>query len=179
MADKGPVTELDQRYSADGVSATPWARASDQLRDAEVFWITTVRPDGRPHVTPLLAVWLDEILHFCTGPQERKARNLASNPHCVLTTGHSDLDDGLDIVVEGIAVRIIDEDRLRRVADAYEAKYGTDWHFTVRDGAFRHGAESVREDDPGEAWVYEVAPVTAFGFAKGAYGQTRWRFDRT
>ncbi len=29
---------------------------------------STVRPDGRPHVTPLLAVWADDALHFCTGP---------------------------------------------------------------------------------------------------------------
>ena len=42
---------------------------------------------GRPHVTPLLAIWLDSALCFCTGASERKAKNLALNPHCIRTTG--------------------------------------------------------------------------------------------
>jgi hypothetical protein len=37
----------------------------------------TVRPDGRPQVTPVVAVWLDGAVHFTTGPTERKAHNLA------------------------------------------------------------------------------------------------------
>jgi hypothetical protein len=52
---------------------------------------STVRPDGRPHVTPLIAVWHAGALWFATGPEERKARNLAENPSCVLTPGRSDL----------------------------------------------------------------------------------------
>jgi hypothetical protein len=170
MAPKEPVAELDARYSADHASPTGWADARARLAVAEVYWLSTVRPDGRPHVTPLLCVWLDDALYFCTGPDERKARNLAANPHCVLTTGSSALSEGLDLVVEGDAVNVSDEAALRRIADAYEAKYGADWHFDVRDGAF-YG-------DGGRALVYEVAPSTAFGFGKGEYSQTRWRFDR-
>jgi hypothetical protein len=41
------------------------------------FWLSTARPDGRPHVTPFIAVWLDEALWFCTGADELKAKNLA------------------------------------------------------------------------------------------------------
>jgi hypothetical protein len=33
---------------------------------AEVHWLSTVRPDGRPHVAPLIAVWVDDALVFCT-----------------------------------------------------------------------------------------------------------------
>jgi hypothetical protein len=176
MAGREPAAELDARFSSDGATATPWERASGGLRDAEVFWLTTVRPDGRPHVTPLLAVWLDDALYFCTGPTERKARNLVRNPHCVLTTGCATLDEGLDLVVEGDAVRVTDDAGLVRVADAYLSKYGSDWHFAVRDGAFHHGPESLRGADPGEAWVYEVAPSRVFGFGKGEFSQTRWRF---
>ena len=61
-----------------------------------------------------------------------------------------------------------DDARLRRIADAYEAKYGSDWHFDVREDAF-HG-------QGGEALVFEVAPSTAFGFGNGVFSQTRWRF---
>jgi hypothetical protein len=167
-----PVDELDARYSSEGVDPIAWARARGQLEAAEVYWLSTVRPDGRPHVTPLLAVWLDRAMYFTTGPQERKARNLAGNPHCVLTTGSNALNEGLDLVVEGAAVRVTDDAVLRQVAGAYDGKYGSDWHFEARDGAFLH------PDGRNVALVFEVAPSTAFGFGKGKFSQTRWRFER-
>jgi hypothetical protein len=174
MAVANPVAELDGRFSSKGASPTAWAKASDQLERAEVFWISTVRPDGRPHVTPLIAVWLDGALHFCTGPDERKAKNLASNPNCILTTGCNVLDQGLDLVVEGVAVQVRDDARLQRVADAYVSKYGEEWRFAVRDGAFVHGAH---EDSL--ALVFEVAATKVLGFAKGdEFSQTRWRLRR-
>lgn len=163
-----PTTELDPRYSSEGAAATGWVQARAALAEAQLYWLSTVRTDGRPHVTPLMAVWLDGSLYFCTGATEQKARNLSGNPHCVLTTGCNTIDEGLDLVVEGEAVRVSDDAKLRRLADAYELKYGSDWHFEVRDGAF--------QGQGGEALVYEVAPVTAYGFGKGEFSQTRWRF---
>jgi hypothetical protein len=170
MTGEEPVAELDARFSSDDAAPTGWAEACGQLVTAEVYWLSTVRPDGRPHVTPLLSVWLDGALYFCTGTSERKARNLAHNPHCILTTGCNALGDGLDLVVEGDATRVSDDGELRPVADAYESKYGSDWRFAVRDGAF-HG-------EGGEALVYRVAPTTVFAFGKGEreFSQTRWRF---
>ncbi|GAA1424673.1 pyridoxamine 5'-phosphate oxidase family protein [Streptomyces thermospinosisporus] len=164
-----PETSLDPRYSDPTAAATPWSEAEALLNKAEHFWISTVRPDGRPHVTPLIAVWSDGALHLCTGPDERKARNLAANPHVVLTTGTSTWDTGFDLVVEGEAVRVTDDARLRELAAAWEAKYGSVWHFEVRDGYFDHG--------DGHALVFSVAPRCVFGFRKGEpFSQTRWRF---
>jgi uncharacterized pyridoxamine 5'-phosphate oxidase family protein len=172
--DTGPLTELDPRFSSGGATPTRWEDARGQLETAEVFWISTVRLDGRPHVTPLISVWLDGALYFCTGPDERKARNLARNPHCILTTGCNALDKGLDVVVEGKAALVSDEGQLRRIAEAYVLKYGENWRFEVRDGAFVHGAAP----EGSVALVYEVRPLTAFGFGKGdEFSQTRWRFD--
>lgn len=170
MAGQEPMAELDARYSSDGATPTGWAEARGRLESAQLYWLSTVRPDGRPHVTPLLSVWLDGALYFCTGPSERKARNLAHNPHCILVTGCNALDEGLDLVVEGDAAKVSDDATLRRTADAYESKYGSDWHFEVRDGAFLGPG--------GQALVYEVAPSTVFGFGKGEFSQTRWRFGR-
>ena len=76
---KEPLAELDARFSSPGVSPTRWAEGRRRLEEAEVYWLSTVRPDGRPHVTPLLSVWLDGAMYFCTGPSERKAKNLARN----------------------------------------------------------------------------------------------------
>lgn len=170
MIGSDPVGELDPRFSSEGATPARWKEARERLELAEVYWLSTVRPDGRPHVTPLIAVWLDGALSFCTGPSERKAKNLAVNAHCVVATGCNALAEGFDLVVEGEAVREHEETKLQRVAAAYEAKYGRDWHFDVCDGAF-FGAG-------GEALVFVVSPETVFGFRKGeAFGQTRWRFE--
>jgi hypothetical protein len=170
-----PITKLDARFSSEGAAPRGWSEAERGLEDAEVFWISTVRPDQRPHVTPLVAVWLDGALYFCTGPDERKAKNLARNPHCILTTGCNALGEGLDVVVEGDAVQVRDDAKLRRIAAEYVSKYGSDWCFEVRDGAFLH--DGAHEGSV--ALVFEVAPATAFGFGKGQeFSQTRWRFQR-
>ncbi|MBB0243671.1 pyridoxamine 5'-phosphate oxidase family protein [Streptomyces alkaliphilus] len=164
-----PTTELHPGFSEPGAAATPWPTALETVRAAEIFWLSTVRADGRPHVTPLLSVWVDDAPHFTTGPGERKALNLATNPHCVLTTGTNALGHGLDITIEGPAERVTDDEALRRIAHAYLAKYGSDWAFTARDGMLHH-------EEGGEALAFRIAPTTAFGFAKGTYSQTRWRF---
>ncbi|MER5751271.1 pyridoxamine 5'-phosphate oxidase family protein [Streptomyces sp. NPDC002088] len=170
MTDQEPQTSLDPRYSSPDAIPTPWPRAAGQLAAAEVYWLSTVRPDGRPHVTPLIGVWQEGALHFATGAQERKALNLATNPHVVLTTGSNAWAEGHDIVVEGEAVRVTDDARLRELARAWEEKYGPVWHFDVReDGAF--------QAKHGPAFVFAVTPRTAFGFGKGeSFSQTRWRF---
>jgi general stress protein 26 len=170
-----PVTELDPRFSGADATALPWSAASDLLETAELFWISTVRPDGRPHVTTLLAVWMEGALYFATGRAERKAKNLAENANVVLTTGCNTFA-GLDVAVEGEAIRQTDQAKLERVAAQYVAKYGEEWRFYVRDGAFYHGAAAL-VDDPGAAYVFEVTPKTVFGFGKGEpFSQTRWRF---
>jgi nitroimidazol reductase NimA-like FMN-containing flavoprotein (pyridoxamine 5'-phosphate oxidase superfamily) len=171
MAIKEPITEVEPQFSSENAPPTPWTEGRERLEKAEVYWLATVRPNGRPHVTPLIAVWLEGALYFCTGENERKAKNLMDNAHCILLTGCNVLnEEGLDLVVEGEAVRVSDEARLQRVAEAYEAKYGSDWRFSVRDGTFKGVEGNV-------ALVYEVSPTKAFGFGKGkSYSQTRWRF---
>jgi hypothetical protein len=134
--------------------------------------LSTVRSGGVPHVTPLLGIWLDGAFYFCTGSTERKAKNLARNPHCVLTTGRNGLDDSLDLVVEGEAATVDNEAELRSVADAYESKYGA--HLTAPHGTWFGLGDAIRR---GDSLVYRVAPSTAFGFGKGQqFSQTRWRF---
>lgn len=164
-----PNGRVDTRFSSEEAPATPWPDARAVLEQAEIFWCSTVRAHGRPHVTPLIAVWLDAALHICTGPQEQKARNIESNPHIVVMTGNNAFGEGLDVVVEGDAIRVSDDGRLRRIADAYESKYGAEWRFIVRDGAFEHG--------PGRALVFEIPPTAVFAYARGAsYSQTRFDF---
>ncbi|WP_245880733.1 pyridoxamine 5'-phosphate oxidase family protein [Streptomyces zhaozhouensis] len=161
-----PTATVAPEYSQPGARPTPWADVVELLRTAELYWLSTVRPDGRPHVTPLLAVWRDGRAYLVTGAEERKARNLAANPAVVLTTGRNLLSEGLDVVVEGTAARVVEPAVLRALADAYADKYGPDWAFGVGDG--------VLTQEAGEALLFEIVPSRAFGFAKGEYAQTRY-----
>lgn len=114
-------------------------------------------------------MWSDERLHFCTGPTEQKAVNLASDPRVVLLTGSNQWKQGLDVTVEGTAARISDDTRLRVLADLWRAKYQGDWDFAAKDGMFHH-------EGGGAAVVFEVAPTKVLAFAKGQFAQTRYRF---
>ena len=165
-----PVAELDPRFSTPGVEPTPWSRALQLLREAEIYWLSTVRADGRPGVTPLSAVVVDGEVYFGTGPTEQKARNLEHNRNVVLTTGCNGIDQGIDIVIEGVAQPVTDADRLQALADAYEAKYPGVFGFKVRDGGFW-------SDDGGDAVVFRIDRRKGFAFGKGdMFSQTRWRF---
>lgn len=167
MATRKPEGELDARFSDPASSPTSWAQVERMIRDAELFWISTVRPDGRPHVTPLPTVWQDGSIYFCTGAAEQKGVNLARNTKCALTTGNNAWKSGLDVVIEGTAIRVTDDALLRGLAKAWKTKYKGDWQFDVRDGAFHH--------DAGEALVFEVSPTKILAFAKGDFAQTRFR----
>jgi PPOX class probable F420-dependent enzyme len=167
------VTAEIHGCSEAGATPTPWRAALEQVNAADTFWLSTVRPDGRPHVTPLIAVWHDDAIWFTTGSDERKARNLSDNPAVVLTTGRSDLSgDSLDVVLEGRAEPVTDPARLHAVADTFTGKYGTaTWHFVVRDRAFSHAEAG------GRALVFRVRPVRGLGFRKGGHSsQTTWTF---
>jgi general stress protein 26 len=160
-----PVTQLDARFSDPEAQPTSWASAREALEGAQLSWISTVRADGRPHVTPLVAVWLDGALYFCTGPDEQKALNLAANPQVALTTGCNQWEQGLDVVVEGEARLVTDRPLLERLAAAWATKWDGSWQFEATDDGFRHEA--------GNALVYGVEPAKVLAFGKGPFSHTR------
>jgi general stress protein 26 len=162
-----PIPEFHPGFSESGAAPVPWSEVDRILNTAEIFWLSTVRADGRPHVTPLPAVWADGLLHICTGDQEQKAANLQRNPHCALTTGTNKLHAGLDVVVEGVAERITDHDRLVGLAALWKSRH--DWDYTVGEDTFDDGAGHT-------ALVFGVRPVKALAFGKAPHSQTRYRF---
>ena len=83
MPERMPRTA--QPFGATVALPTPWAEARSRLEEAQFYWLATVRPDGRPHSVPVLAVWVDGALHLSAGPATRKAQHLAQDPRCVLT----------------------------------------------------------------------------------------------
>ncbi len=165
-----PTTELDERFSDPGSTPTPWAETTQVLQSAELFWISSVRADGRPHVSPLVAVWADDALHFSTGADEQKALNIANEPSVVLTTGCSTWDHGLDVMVEGAARQIAGREVLSRLAAQWAGKWDGRWRFDAVDGGFRHAGGGL-------AIVFAVRPTKILAFSKGRFSHTRYRFD--
>ena len=164
-----PTPRLDRRFSDPAAEPTPWSEVTDALDLAELYWLSTVRADGRPHVTPLIGVRHDGAMHFTTGPREQKYRNLEHSPKVALTTGSNAWASGLDVVVEGTAVRVTDNAELQRIADAIEAKYGSVWHFDVGDAVFGDGDRV--------AAVFRIEAAKVLAFAKDPHGHTTFRLD--
>jgi general stress protein 26 len=161
-----PTGQLVEEFSDPDATATPWSDVVRVLESSEMFWLSTVRRDGRPHVAPLPAMWLDDKLHFCTGAHEQKAKNIETNPHCVLTTGTNAFRSGLDVILEGVAERVTDNGMLARLAQMWRDKIG--WAFEVGDGVF------VDPNDGGRAVVFAVTPSKILAFRKAPYSQTRY-----
>lgn len=167
MPEIEPIAQLNEGFSQPGAAAPPWADVARVLSASEMFWLSTVRRDGRPHITPLPAVWAGGQLYFCVGSQEQKARNLEFNPGCVVATGANQFRSGLDVVVEGTAGRVTDQDQLERLAAMWKSKL--DWDFELTEGGFR---------DPGGRMglVFRVNPVKVLAFGKSPVTQTRYVF---
>src|SRR5205814_5042347 len=151
-----------------------WSRAEDQLK-VEIgpnvtHFLATVRPDGRPHVAGVGALWVDGRFYFTSGAGTRKSRNLAKNPTCVISVSLRDLD----LVVEGTVVRVTDEPTLQRLAELYATQ---GWPARVGDGALIAEYSAPSAGPP--PWdLYAVTPSTAIGVASAEpYGATRWRFQ--
>jgi PPOX class probable F420-dependent enzyme len=70
-----------------------------RLESQQNIWFGSVRPDGRPHLTPVWFVWHQEKFYFGIDPKSVKSRNIRRNPRVVLA-----LEDGTNpVIIEGVA----------------------------------------------------------------------------
>lgn len=139
-----------------GKGLLPWKWATGRLIKNRNYWLSTSRPEGRPHVMPVWGVWLDNIFYFSTSSKSRKARNLKANPSCVLTTDNAQEA----VIVEGRARKVSNIQEVKRVDRAYYRKYK--WHADPDDGPF-----------------YAIRPSVAFGLIESddfTATATRWKF---
>lgn len=108
----------------DEAETSSWELARARLANPEgsrTCWLATTRPDGSPHLMPVIGFWIDAAMHVVVGEGTQKARNIASDGRCVIATGSTTLPS-LDIVIEGRAEAITDEDAVRRLAEVYTQK---------------------------------------------------------
>lgn len=165
---------LDRPYSDPQAEATPWSSALSRLADAEVAWIVTVRPDGRPHATPMVPVFDDGTIYFHTGSAEVKYANLTTNPHVLVLAGHTEWDRGLDVALEGRVSVVTDESVLHRLADRFRRRWDGRWQLEVRHGAV------INPDSDSDLVMMQVTPTRASAHDKGdPVGQTTYRFPPT
>ncbi len=168
---QNPITTIDPLHSSspDAV-ATPWEETRRVLETAEIYWLATVRPDGRPHVTPVKPAWLDGTLYFSTGSIAQKLKNLRGNPQVVLTTGCNHLEPGLDIVIEGEAVSVTDAAVHEGLYQTWLIQWGEGWPIQLHNG--------VLWDEHGEPLlVFSVTLTKIFAYARGdQWSQTRYQF---
>jgi pyridoxine/pyridoxamine 5'-phosphate oxidase len=158
-----------------GDAPIPLSRALDQLEDVSetnwrrTYWLATVRPDGRPHIAGVGALWIDGKFYFTSGEGTRKSRNLAENPNCVISVALPTLD----LIVEGTVSKVTDDATLQQVAERYAAQ---GWPASVGDGALTAEYSAPSAGPP--PWnLYVVTPTAAFGVATAEpYGAMRWRF---
>ncbi|WP_203590435.1 pyridoxamine 5'-phosphate oxidase family protein [Streptomyces sp. SID13031] len=158
--------QLVENFSDDKAEALQWSDVLEVIETTEMFWLSTVRRDGRPHVAPLPAIWLDGALHFGTGPAEQKAKNLEHNQNCALTTVTREYQ-ATGVVLEGQARQVTDTETLRALARLWKKKL--DWNYSAGDGVFiNHDHHDM------EIPVFEVRPVKVLAFGRHPDSQTRF-----
>ena len=162
---------LAELYELDPI---PWSRALEKLEKSQpqpsgTTFLATTRPDGRPHLAGIGAVWDEGKVYIVSGPETRKSRNLAENSSCAVAMSF----DGMDLVIEGTVERVTDDATLQRLAKRYA---DTGWPAMVQEGAFTYDY-SAPSAGPPPWYLYEMTPVQAFGVASAEpHGATRWRF---
>jgi hypothetical protein len=171
MPRKGRGTGGDN--SAGKTKAFEWGDVEERLTKGGWYWLSSVRPDGRPHVMPIFAVWSAPSIFIASKRTARKSRNLVENGHCVIS---SDKDD-LHLVIEGEARDVREAATLQKASDAFHAIY--DWPTEV-DGDQLEAPYGAPTSGGPPYGVFEITPVRAFGFpADGeSFEPTRWTFER-
>jgi general stress protein 26 len=138
-----------------------WSWALERLEKSHNYWISTTRPDGRPHLMLIWGIWWQDAFWFSTGPRTRKAKNIAADPHCVLGTEKADEA----VILEGVVEEIKDRSIWKQLAQIYNNKYGGD-------------VEPLLMASQGR--VFRVQPQVAFAQDEHAENfnesVTRWRF---
>jgi general stress protein 26 len=170
----GTVSPIYGNLSA---PAPGWDEVERRLTEAQLYWLATVRRDGRPHAVPVCGVWRDGAFFFTTGDAEQKMRNLEHDPHVVVTAGPLGAQgwgSGKDIAVEGVAASVSDEALLQQLAEEWRTKYDGDWDYEVREGRFFERGHSGDGNEDGSG-VFRVPPAKVLVFGD-EHGQTTYRF---
>jgi PPOX class probable F420-dependent enzyme len=97
------------------------ARIRRFLEHEPVVWLSTVRPDGGPHLVPIWFWWDGEALLVFSKPHAQKVRNLREHGAVMLALGVA--EDDFDVgMLEGRA-ELLDQPTSQVMPAAHLAKY--------------------------------------------------------
>lgn len=97
------------------------AHIDQRLHKDIIAWLTTVRPDGRPHSVAVWFLWDGESILIFSKPNQQKLVNIQHNPHVLLAIDNT--NNGSDpITIEGQATLLTDTD-INVTLPAYVEKY--------------------------------------------------------
>ncbi|MEM7134529.1 MAG: pyridoxamine 5'-phosphate oxidase family protein [Chloroflexota bacterium] len=97
----------------------PWNKVDIWLQGFRSIWVSTTRPDGRPHSVPVWYIWDGKCVYFTTPKESQKAKNLSEQSAIVVHAG-----DGDDVIIlEGIAEVVNDKQLWEQVNEMYMSKY--------------------------------------------------------
>lgn len=107
----------------------PWPEVKARLESAPAYWLSTARPDGRPHVVPLDGIWVDDVWWYGGAPDTVHIRTVEANPQAVMH-----LPDPMQaVIVEGVVRRVSPPDETaQRMADVANEKY---CHYGLKNDA--------------------------------------------
>lgn len=105
-----------------------WRAIEARLGRESTIWVATVRYDGRPHLTPVWFIWLDEKLYITIGRESQKYANLYGNQNIALSLP----DTGNVIIIEGEA-HVAQSSAIDTLGDYFYHKY--EWDFRYDDSA--------------------------------------------
>lgn len=139
----------------------PWSWAERRLKKSHNYWITTVKPNGSPHVMVVWGLWREGRFLFSTGSKSRKARNLVQNENCIVCTEKA----AEAVIVEGTA-EIADVIARKKFLQVYERKYKFDMK------GMKDDILAMKEP------VFAVRPRVVFGLWEKYFQSkaTRWIF---
>jgi PPOX class probable F420-dependent enzyme len=106
------------------MSSTPFERPipiEDKLRTEPTVWLSSTRPDGRPHVVPVWFNWDGKVFDMFSKPGAQKVRNLREHPDAMLAIGQPDEEFDVELV-EGKAL-VLDEPTAKVISPGMFDKY--------------------------------------------------------
>jgi PPOX class probable F420-dependent enzyme len=68
----------------------PRRSISTALEHETVIWLSSIRPDGAPHLVPLWFVWDGACIQARSKPDAQKVRNLRNDPRAMVAIGLPD-----------------------------------------------------------------------------------------
>lgn len=95
------------------------ARLARFLAEEPVIWLSTVRPDGTPHLVPTWFAWDGQTVVMTSKPGAQKVRNLRANANAMLALG--DAEDDFDVGLLEARAELIDD--AGPLTPAFAAKY--------------------------------------------------------